>query len=1205
MSDSIEEKLERLLSKQLAEGLSDAEKKELNFLLLDSEEARNIYQKQCQLHSALLEEKDLLGAIKNETGPDNVIPMFKEKARSSDEKAVSKSSSWPNVVRALAACAVIGFCFYSIEFDNVSPEQSALQYSPNDRVTSERSTPQEAYDKVVHTLPISGSLNRPGDKVVALKDGDVRFNRDIRPILSDNCFYCHGPDKNTREADLRLDTPEGILADLGEGRKVIVPGKPELSEVFRRITTKEEDELMPPVDSHKHLSAADVQLIKKWIVDGATWEDHWAFTAIKKPVIPSVSETEWIKNPIDSFILNGLGEEGFVHSKEADKYTLIRRASFDLTGLPPTQAAIKAFLDDTSPEAYEKMLDRFLVSEKFGEHRARYWLDAARYSDTHGFHLDNYRSIWPYRDWVVKAYNDNMPFDQFTIEQIAGDMLPNSTQSQKIATGFNRCNPTTSEGGAIAEEYFSIYAKDRVEATSTVWLGLTTGCAACHDHKFDPITQGDFYRMSAFFRNTTQAAMDGNVHDTKPALLVFSDEGLRKQSQLKEQIAEIKKQINDLSKVESKAYAKWDKERIVSPGIPMLNEYLTMKVDVSDLNEKTEDRTWYDEKSNAVKINSDTSIEIGDVAKLDKLKPFSLSFWVYVPKARLKKDVTLFGRYDPAKRNQGWRVVFDRKGLMHLYLADDSMVKNTADLEFKNKLKPDSWNHVVYAYDGLPYYDSILNLGKAVKGYRNGKKEPVKGKARKVQLHRSVQTDRPFVIGTQRLKLGEARSAKVRAKDSGVLIKDIRLFDKVLFEDAVTQLNNAEKLSKLLASESELSEEQEKMKASYYYSQINEKGKGTQRDFIRFQNDLVQLEKSAPITLIMEEKKDSEPEAHILLRGEYDHLGDKVGAGVPEFLPDLPDGVKANRLSLANWLVDKNNPLPARVTINRYWQELFGRGIVKTSEDFGSQGETPTNLDLLDWLAAEFIESNWDVKHMYKLMMMSSTYRQSSVLTKDLVKRDPENRYLARGPRYRMDAEVIRDQVLYLTGMMIDKIGGSAVKPYQPIGIWKAVGYTGSNTANFRQDHGDKLYRRSLYTFWKRTAPPPTMSIFDAPSRESCSVRRERTNTPLQALVLMNDPQFVEAARNLAQVLLRQDEDRYELLLRKALGSPPESRMVEVLKDTYAQIFEIYKADVEAAKKLISVGESPVDTSLDPVELATWTMVANQVMNLDEFITKN
>jgi hypothetical protein len=811
--------------------------------------------------------------------------------------------------------------------------------------------------------------------------------------LAEKCFQCHGLDAENRETDLRLDTKEGLFSEVDSGGIAVVPGDPSKSVVYQRLVVEDEDQRMPPADS-KQLTLEEIELVKNWIESGATWQQHWSLVAPQRPTAPKVSDAAWPRNELDHFVMARLDREGLKPSPAADKLTLLRRATLDLTGLPPTLEEAENFLADQSEQAYERVVDRLLKSPHYGEHMGRYWLDAARYGDTHGLHLDNFRQIWPYRDWVIKAFNANMSFDQFTIEQLAGDLLPNATLDQKIATGFNRCNVTTSEGGVIPQEYYVHYTNDRVATTSTVWMGISMGCVTCHEHKFDPFVMKDFYQLFAFFNSLDGPVMDGNRQDTAPVVKIAT-------AQQESELSSLDKRISELSNVMTSLIAEVDQAQL----------------------------KW------------EAQLRAGAAAKPD-----------------LPDEIVKLAQIAPQERN------------------DDQ----------QKKIR-DHYRH-------------------------------------------HVSTHEPLVHAREEL--------------------------------------------------------------------------------VSLQKRRTELDKLLPTTLVWKETAEPKP-AHILTRGAYDKKGEQVYRNTPAALPPLqplPEGSTPTRLHLARWLVSPEHPLTARVTVNRFWQQYFGIGIVETTEDFGSQGAPPSHPQLLDWLAVDFRESGWDVKRLQKMIVMSATYRQSSRVAPGMVERDAANRLLARGPRFRVDAEVIRDTALAISGLLVPKIGGPSVKPYQPPGIWNAVGYTDSNTAKFTRDSGDALYRRSMYTFWKRTAPPPTMSTLDAPSRENCTVRRSRTNTPLAALALMNDEQFVEASRAFAQLAMtaggETEEERATYAFRLALTRQPSDAELAVLLDVYRSNLARFQADKETATKLINIGESKPDENLDPSELAAWTMIGNLILNLDETVTK-
>ena len=775
----------------------------------------------------------------------------------------------------------------------------------------------------------------------------VRFNRDIRPILSDTCFKCHGFDEKERKAGLRLDTKDGLTRK-HKDILPIVPGDLGKSEVYRRIAANDPDEVMPPASSGKSLSPRQKELIKRWIEQGMDWEPHWSFVPVMRPSLPEVKDQAWVRNPVDAFILARLEKDGLRPSPEADKVTLIRRLALDLTGLPPTLSEVEGFIADKSADAYEKLVDRLLTSPRYGERMAVDWLDAARFADTNGFHIDTARDMTRWREYVINAYNTNKPFDVFTTEQLAGDLLPNATIEQKVASGFNRNHMINFEGGAIPEEYHAAYLLDRTNTTGTVWLGLTVACTQCHDHKYDPITQKDYYSLYAFFNNIPENGLDGRNGNAVPLISFASGE----------QQAEIDRLAAALKTVEEKV-----------KGLPA--------------------------------------------------------------------------------------------------------PKDDAERQARNKEVDDA-----------------------------------------------------------RAKLSAAQAA-------------------------------------------------------------------------------------LPTAMVMQEM-DKPRDTFVLVRGMYDQKGERVSMNTPAFLPAMDANLPKNRLGLAKWLLHEKQPLTSRVTVNRFWQSFFGTGLVKTSEDFGSQGELPSHPELLDWLAAEFMKNGsgnaWDVKAFMKLLVTSSAYRQSSNVARGAAERDPENRLLARGPRFRLQAEFIRDQALAVSGLLDPRIGGPSVSPYQPAGLWEEL-MSRADGAQFSaqvyvQSHGADLYRRSMYTFWKRTVPPPQLATFDAPDRETCTVKRARTNTPLQALVLMNDPTYVEASRKLAERVMREGgstpEDRIKFAFRLPLSRVPAISEIAVLKKIYDDQLAHFRSNAggAAAAKLLSVGESPRDEKLDAAELAAWTTVASVILNLDETVTK-
>ncbi len=1007
----------------------------------------------------------------------------------------------------------------------------------------------------------------------------IDFNRDIRPILSDNCFFCHGTDEKKRKAKLRLDTFDGATAKR-DGKPAIKPKDLDGSEIWYRINTTNADDHMPPAESNKKLTAAQIDTLKRWIQDGAPYKKHWAFEAPVKPELPQIKNAKWPKNEIDYFVAEKLEEKGLQPEAEASKEKLIRRVTFDLTGLPPTPAEVDAFLKDKRPEAYEAVVDRLLQSPHYGEQQARYWLDAVRYGDTHGLHLDNERSMWPYRDWVVKAFNENMPYNVFTLWQIAGDELPNATREQKVASGYNRCNVTTSEGGAIDDEFYVRYAVDRTETTAVVFMGLTAGCAVCHDHKYDPITQKEFYSMYAFFNNCTERAMDGNAMDTPPSIRLPSAEETATMKKLAAEVADVRKEIStSLAKYPYKDPGSNKLEQL-----PDFHEVVWVDDEFpagvkAEKNEGTPDLQWVsDNVVSGKKAIKRTATGLAQDFFRDAAQPMiveksdKLFAYVYLDPKDPPKAIMLQFHTSDWNYRANW--------------GDEDAIpygeKGTEKKKLMGKL-PELGKWVRLEIDTTDL--RMLKAGLRINGLSFA------------QFGGTVYWDKAGVVTRLSQKDYSPVSMRqweihARAEDCKGLPEDVA---KVIMANKGTKVTDADR----------------KALRDYYLSEIHE---GTREKFRAIRAKLDPLEKQrkeidekTPITLVMQEM-DKPRGAFVLKRGQYDMRGDPVQPGVPKFLPPLPENEPTNRVALAKWLTSPKHPLTSRVIVNRYWQQFFGTGIVKTAQDFGSQGEWPSHPELLDWLATHFMESGWNVKHMHRLMVTSAAYRQDSHVTPQKLEADPENRLVSRGPRFRLDAEEIRDNALYVSGLLVDKPGGHADKPYQPPGIWEAVGYTASNTAKYQQDHGDALYRRSLYLFWKRTAPPPTMITFDAPSREKYCVRRERSDTPLQALITMNDVQYVEAARHFAERLLREKQnaaDRIDYGFRLVTSRHPSAAEKDTLRDLLEKNLSRYQHDKTAAQKLISLGESPVDKKEDPSDLAAYTMVASLLLNLDETLNKN
>lgn len=946
----------------------------------------------------------------------------------------------------------------------------------------------------------------------------ITFNRDVRAILSDKCFFCHGFDPKTREADLRLDVREDALK-----AKAIVPGKPDQSEIIARIFTDDKDDLMPPPKSHKALSAGEKETLKLWIAQGAKYEKHWAFEVPRRQSEPVVKTAGWVKNPIDAFILAGLEEAGLQPAPEADRRTLARRLSLDLTGLPPKPEEVEAFVNDPSPDAFEKLVKRLINTKQWGEHRGRYWLDAARYGDTHGIHHDAYREMWPYRDWVIEAFNRNQRFDEFTVEQIAGDLLPDPTREQLIATGFHRCNITTAEGGTIADENLAMYANDRVTTTSWVWLGLTANCAACHDHKFDPVTQKDFYSMAAYFRNTTQGAMDGNVKDTKPVVYLPAGADEKRFKELPGLIADAKASLAARRKEAGQIAGLWADS--MKPG-----EFAISAKQIPD----------------------------AERGGLNLSTPFSVAAKLKVPPDL--KDGGLLSALP------GWELFIQGKKFA-LRVAGKEAGSERIAMTKRDVLVSGNEPHLLAAYDG-----------------KGGFKLYLDGRESEIDL--------------------KDKLPKTNGPAGGVEIVEARVYAGALSKNDALSLHEEPTLRKTLRIEpAKRSPEQKSALAEFFFRSVDQPAMAIAARLEDFTAEDAAIRARSTVSHIQEEKP-GEAMANILMRGAYDKVGEKVTPAGFSALHAMPADAPKNRLGLARWLVAPENPLTARVTVNRYWQELFGTGLVRTAEDFGSQGEAPANQALLDWLAVEFLESGWDVKKLFTLMVTSAAYRQSAKVTPEKLARDPQNRLVSRGPRFRMDAEMIRDYALAVSGTLSPKMGGPGTKPYQPGNIWEVVGLQG---ARYTQDTGENLYRRTIYNLWKRQAPSPNMEVFNAPTREVCVVRRERTNTPLQALVTLNDPQFVEAARRLAEAVMKENQDPAAIIAALAgriLMRPLSAAETQVVIGTAKDLEAEFTAHPERAAAFIHTGETKASATLPAARLATYGMIASQLLNLDEALNK-
>jgi hypothetical protein len=1034
----------------------------------------------------------------------------------------------------------------------------------------------------------------------AAAPGPVDFDRDVKPILSENCFACHGFDPGKRMAGLRLDVPEGPFKRLPSGKTPLVPGNPAASSVMERVTAQNALK-MPPESTGKKLTTAQIATLRAWIQQGARWAKHWAFVPPKRPALPSVSNPRWPVNPIDTFILARLEQEGLRPSPAADRRTLIRRVTLDLSGLPPTPAEVDAFLADTKPGAYERVVDRLLASPHYGERMALQWLDLARYADTHGYHIDSHRDMWLWRDWVINAYNTNLPFDQFTLQQLAGDLLPNATREQKTATGFNRNHPINFEGGAIPEEYQAAYIFDRIDTTATTWMGLTMRCAQCHDHKYDPFTQKEYYRFYAFFNNVPEQGLDGQKGNAVPLLKMATTEQQAQIETSQKKVAELEHALKGRRAATVAAQTEWEKSTLATlDSVPVVAAGLVGHYPLDEATgEQVKDAAgkqptgalrekpvWADGKfGGALRFDGTAYVDLGPAFGFERSDKFSYGAWVHPT----SKDVmTVLSRMEDANNYRGWDL-FLIEGKVYVHLIH-KWADNALRIASKNSIEVNQWTHLFVTYDGS-------SKGKGLKLYVNGR--PAEIEITHDTLTETIKTEKPFLIG-RRHPEGPFRG----------MIDEVRVYDRELNPKEVAQIGGFDAIRQILVTATDKrTDVQKETLVRYYLENHDEPYQKLTADISEWKKKHTELENAIPNTMVMEEMGKPR-DTFMLVRGEYDKKGAKVLAGTPAVLPRLSYPAPLNRLGLAKWLTDPSHPLTGRVAINRYWQSYFGVGLVKTSEDFGTQGERPSHPELLDWLATEFARTGWDVKAMQRLIVTSATYRQSSRVTPRLLEKDPENRLLARAPRLRLPAEFVRDMALAVSGLLVEKIGGPSVRPYHPPGLWEEIAFGGGFTAQkYEQDHGEALYRRSMYTFWKRTCPPPSLQAFDAPEREFCVVRRSSTNTPLQALVLMNDPTYVEAARKFAERILTgataSPTARIEYAYRLALARPPKAEEMKVLLGVLNEQKAAFRKNGDAAVKLISVGESKRDEKLNPAELAAWTAVASVILNLDETITKS
>jgi len=1022
----------------------------------------------------------------------------------------------------------------------------------------------------------------------------VDYNIHIKPIISDRCFACHGPDKNAIKVGLTLHTKEGAYAELSEnpGHFAIVPGKIDQSEVVRRINSTDKEVRMPPAESNLKLNEYERKLITKWIEQGAVYQPHWSLIPVTKTNIPEVENKEWISNPIDNFILAKLESIGLESEEKASKEKLLRRVSFDITGLPPTMEDLNIFLKDESEDAYEKVIDRLLASPHYGERMASEWLDISRYADSHGYQDDRPRTMWPWRDWVINAYNDNLPYNDFVIWQLAGDMLPDATFEQKLASGFNRNHAITQEGGVIEEEYLTEYAADRVQTFSTAFLGLTVQCSRCHDHKYDPISQKEFYQLYSFFNNNNERGkisysdlaptpsikyenieLENEVMAIKEMLAEIEDEQKKFHPEIEED--KLKTWFENLNwqTLETEGLAakyKLDfregsslKDEVTNTFSGTLNHKLALKIPVpAAVNGKFDQGLQFD---------GSNTLTIGDVGDFEYHQAFSLGGWINYS---VSPDhiAGILSRRNGEQNKSGYGLYLDSENSLRIQVVHS--LKMLIDVRSKIKIPSNEWTNIYGTYDGS---------GKA-----SGISLFINGEKQEVEVLSDNLEEKSILVGTQ-LTVGNWMIRAIERNNLGGFngsIDEISLYQREISPLEVKYL---------------FDESPEYDARVVYQTYLKRENKAMSR--IQHKLDsLRQKDTSIPNVMIMEELDSIKP-AFILNRGVYSAKGEQVGRGTPEAVLAFPDSLPKNRLGLAMWLFNEKNPLTSRVLVNRFWQRIYGRGLVSSPEDFGNQGALPSHPELLDWLAMEFMRSEWDMKKLIKLMVMTSTYQQSSEIDPRKFKLDSENVYLSRGPYKKLTAEMMRDQALASSGLLNKKIGGKWVKPYQPAGIWEELAnQIGEN--KYRPGNGADLYRRSIYTYWKRTIPVPSMLTFDASERAMCTVKRQSTSTPLQSLVLLNDPQYIEASRILAEDLIRSSGDEPSIWIENAfkrlVTRSPSSEESGLLLDIYISELRRFEKDTNSGLEVIEIGDSPYNQHIDISKLAALTIVVNAVLNLDE-----
>lgn len=996
-------------------------------------------------------------------------------------------------------------------------------------------------------------------------DDTIEFDRDIKPLLSDRCFKCHGPDSASNESGLRLDNAEGL-------KSVIQPGSPENSDLFERIIEEDSDFLMPPPDSKLSLSKAEINTIRTWIKQGAKWDTHWAFKRVSRS-FPDLEKSENNQSPIDVFVNLKLEQIGLEQNERADRYSLARRVSFDLTGLPPTVEEVNSFVNDQSPDAYEKLVDRLLASERFGERMASMWLDVARYSDTYGYQVDRDRFVWPWRDWVIEAFNNNMPYDQFLLEQIAGDMLPNASDKQVLATAFNRLHPQKVEGGSVPEEFRTEYVADRAQTVATAFMGLTFECARCHDHKYDPISQQEYYQLFAFFNNIDEAGLYSFFTNSVPTpTLSLLDE--KQRQELTDARQKLDHQIEVMQTLpmpeldQTKAWlARYLEDIKTNPNKTARNAVEHQTFD---------DTLTGDNQTVPGKIKLGLQLSGDDEYKLKsgnftRWQPFSFSLWINNPKSRDRAVVFHRSRAWTDAGSRGYQLLIEDDrlsfSLIHFWPG------NAIRVVTKQKLPLNQWTHVAISYDG-----TVAAAG--VKIF-------VDGEMVETEVVRDCLTKKITGGGGDEIAIG----ARFRDRGfGGGIVDDFRVYDRKLTELEAYCLSQQTTPAQLLSTNEIDKQTLGDPILVQFLRSIYDKELAQSIDAVtNASKELCRAQDATQEIMVMREMKQTRP-THVLQRGVYDAPGKVVEAGTPGALPPMMDAQPKNRLGLAKWLTHPDHPLTARVAVNRLWQICFGTGLVATPEDFGNQGSPPSHPQLLDWLASDFVDNQWDVKRTLKMIVMSDTYCQSSALTKPKLQKDPQNRWLCRAPRTRLTAEMIRDNVLSASGLLVEKLGGPPARPYEVTVSFKPV----------NRDKGTGLYRRSLYTYWKRTGPAPVMMTLDASKRDVCRVKREHTNTSLQSLVLLNDPQINEAARVLASRLMDDNpsvDKAIETMFFRLTSRPPTEQETQTLLQLFNDQQKHFVDNPDLAKQFLAIGDTKLEQSHQPAEMAALSIVCVTIMN--------